>query len=106
MSSKKGKFANESLTATPPYITYTDSVNCQWDGCIQQLSCIADLVQHIKKTHIFNGIKKRVCLWRKCTRNKKPFTDQYALVKHLRTHTGGKLYRCPVSPPTVTSCFN
>ena len=102
MSSKKG---NKSPTTTLPDITYTDPVNCQWDTCGQHFSCIADLVQHIEKTHLLKGIKKRVCLWRNCTRNRKPFKNRSGLITHLQSHTGDKPHRCPVSPPTVTTCF-
>ena len=107
MSSKKGKFGNNSPTATTPNTSYTDPVICQWDTCIKQFSCIPDLVHHIEKTHILKGIMKgNVCLWRNCLRNLEPFKDQYRLVIHIRIHSREKSHKCPVSPPTVTTCFN
>ena len=104
MSSKR-RFRNKPpAAATPPDITYTDPVNCQWDTCIQQFSCITDLVQHIKKTHTLKGaMKEYVCLWRNCRRTRKPFKSRYNLVTHLQIHTGEKAHKCPVSPPTVTT---
>ena len=106
MSSKKeGRLRKTSPTATPFGVTYTDPVNCQWDTCLQQFSRITDLVQHIKKTHKLKEIKKHVCLWRNCTRNRKPLKDRYAFVTHLQTHTGEKPHICPVSSPTVKYLF-
>ena len=107
MSSKRGRIRNKPPTATPPDITYTDPVNCQWATCGQRFSFIYDLVQHIKKTHILKRTTKdNVCLWRNCWRNRKPFKNQSGLVTHLRSHSGENPYRCPVSPPTVTTCVN
>ena len=101
MSSKR-RFRNKQPTATPP-----DPVNCKWDTCMQQFSCITDLVQHIKKTHILKGImKNNVCLWRNCPMNKKSFNNHCRLVTHLQSHTKEKPHKCPVSSPTVTTCFN
>ena len=107
MSSKRERVGNKSPTASPPDITYTDPVICQWDTCMEQFSCITDLVQHIEKTHMLKGfMKDNVCLWKNCLRNREPFKDRYRLVIHLRIHTREKSHRCPVSPPTVTTCSN
>ena len=107
MSSKRGRFGNESPTTTPPDTTYTDPVNCQWDTCIEQFSCIADLVQHIEKTHMLKEIiKANVCLWRNCLRNRRPFIYRNGLVAHLQSHSKVKPHRCPVSSSTVTNCFH
>ena len=104
MSSKRGRFGKRSPSATPPDITYTDPVNCQWGTCMKQFSCITDLAQHIEKTHVLKGVMKdNVCLWRNCRLNMKPFKDRYILAIHLRKHSGEKSHRCPVSPPTVTT---
>ena len=99
MSSKRGRFENKSPTATSPDITYTDPVNCQWDTCIEQFSCITDLLQHIEETHLLKGIN--VCFWRNCQRNKKPFKFRCRLVTHIQIHPGEKHHRCPVSPLPV-----
>ena len=107
MSLKRGISGKKSLTVTPPDTTYTEPVNCQWDTCMKQFSCIAFLLHHIEKTHMSKeNMEDYVCLWKNCHRNKKPYKARYSLIYHLRNHTGDKPHRCPVSPPTVTTCFN
>ena len=95
-----------STTTTTYDTTYPDPVNCQWDTCMQQFSCIPFLAQHIEKAHMLKKIMKdNVCLWKNCSRNKKPFKYRYLLVEHLQSHTGEKPNICPVSPPKVTTCL-
>ena len=100
MSSKSERLGNKPPTATSSDTTYTDPVNCQWDTCIEQFSCITDLVQHVEKTHMIKAIMEDcVCLWRNCQRYRKPFKYRNGLVAHLQSHSREKPHRCPVSSP-------
>ena len=71
---------------------------------MQQFSCITDLAQHIEKTHMLKEIiKNNVCLWRNCSSNRKPFRFRHMLLYHLKSHSGEKHNKCPVSPFIVTT---
>lgn len=37
------------------------------------------------------------CLWRDCTRSRRPFNARYKLLIHMRVHSGHKPNRCHVS---------
>ncbi|GMM36597.1 hypothetical protein DASC09_039220 [Saccharomycopsis crataegensis] len=67
---------------------------CQWDGCETQFHDLDSLVRHLMIVHIKSRQSKYKCEWKDCTRNGIYQPSRFALVSHLRSHTGEKPYYC------------
>lgn len=71
---------------------------CRWDNCDQPFKELDDLVQHINKDHV--GLKKSnsgseyICRWENCSRKGTLQHSRFALLSHIRTHTGEKPFYC------------
>jgi len=69
---------------------------CQWEGCQQAFWELEDMVQHLHDSHIdVQAAKRPQCEWTDCPRKGKPQTSKFALLAHLRSHTGEKPFVCP-----------
>lgn len=76
---------------------------CAWDNCFQGFWELEAIVQHLHDSHIkTQPAKKPLCDWVDCPRKGRPQTSKFALLAHLRSHTGEKPFICP--RPGVCQC--
>ncbi|GME82147.1 unnamed protein product [Ambrosiozyma monospora] len=71
---------------------------CRWANCYLKFKELDDLVQHITKEHVTS--KKTtfgaeyICKWENCARKGTLQHSRFALISHIRTHTGEKPFYC------------
>ncbi|KAI0237016.1 hypothetical protein L0F63_000722 [Massospora cicadina] len=68
---------------------------CGWDNCGRKFNVLKNLVTHLSDDHV--GFKKErySCRWVDCPRSHSTQSSRFALISHLRSHTGEKPYTCP-----------
>lgn len=97
----KSKDKHNANTNTKTTSTKSDVTNeqqnrhvCLWGDCNQSYNDLDSLVSHLMSEHIRTRQSKYKCEWQGCLRNGIIQPSRFALVSHLRSHTGEKPYYC------------
>ncbi|GAA5866252.1 hypothetical protein JCM8547_007217 [Rhodosporidiobolus lusitaniae] len=105
---------DDPLTASNNYgfdARVMETVTCEWGGgsCGAEFWEVEPLVEHVHSVHAFpddpyaltpqpgkkGSAANYICDWAGCSRRGKTQGSKFALVAHLRSHTGEKPFHCP-----------
>lgn len=67
---------------------------CLWGSCGKAFPSSDSLGQHINDEHVGKKQSSYICEWVDCQRNAEPLPNRFAVIAHLRRHTGERPYKC------------
>ncbi|TFK63958.1 hypothetical protein BDN72DRAFT_963574 [Pluteus cervinus] len=92
-SSQPGSPSTATNEPLPPEDS-EDSVTCQWEDCGLIFTHLPTLIDHIHNVHIGVHKSNYTCEWASCQRRGLAQTSRFALISHIRSHTGEKPFVC------------
>ncbi|PCH34634.1 hypothetical protein WOLCODRAFT_139478 [Wolfiporia cocos MD-104 SS10] len=69
-------------------------MTCMWEDCGKIFDHLPFLIEHIHNDHIGVHKSNYTCEWSTCSRRGIAQTSRFALISHIRSHTGEKPFTC------------